>query len=89
LAGDSRVLLLDEPTAGMSSAEAAAMVELIRTLKPDKTVVIIEHDMSVVYGLADTVTVLADGKVLGTGSPRQVLRDARVVEAYPGTASAP
>ena len=49
---------------------------------------IIEHDMSVVCGLADTVTVLADGKVLGTGSPQQILRDERVANAYPGAAPA-
>ena len=72
LATQPRLLLLDEPMAGMSSKESQRMVELLRELKGSHTLVLIEHDMDVVFALADTITVLVNGAVLETGSPAAV-----------------
>jgi branched-chain amino acid transport system ATP-binding protein len=84
IVGGARVILLDEPTAGMSRAEADRIVELIRSVSEGRTLVIVEHDMSVVFGLADRVSVLVHGKVLATDTPARI-RDARAVqEAYLG-----
>jgi branched-chain amino acid transport system ATP-binding protein len=85
IVGGARVILLDEPTAGMSRAEADRIVELIRSVSEGRTLIIVEHDMSVVFGLADRVSVLVHGEVLATGTPAGI-RDARAVqEAYLGT----
>ena len=84
LAADPRVLLLDEPTAGMSPAETARIVELIAALPRALTLLVIEHDMDVVFRLADRITVLHEGKVLAEGDPPTVRADARVREVYLG-----
>ncbi len=86
LAGHPRVLLLDEPTSGMSPAETARMTALLSRLGRDQTLVIIEHDMDVVFALADRITVLHLGEVLAAGSPEAVRRDSRVQDVYLGSA---
>ncbi len=80
LAGKPRVLLLDEPTAGMSPDETKRIQALIAGFSRDLTVVIIEHDMDVVFGLADRVTVLDAGAILMQGTPREI-RDSAAVQA--------
>ena len=85
LALEPKILLLDEPTAGMSPEETAAMRELIAALPSSLTLLVIEHDMEVLFGLADRVTVLDYGKVLLQGDPREV-RDSDIVKRrYLGT----
>jgi len=79
------VILLDEPTAGMSLTESAAAVELIRTVSAGKTLVMVEHDMSVVFGLADRISVLVYGEILATGKPVEIRANRAVQEAYLGT----
>jgi branched-chain amino acid transport system ATP-binding protein len=82
LATDPRLLCLDEPTAGMSVAETQATVELVRRIARDLTIVVVEHDMEVVMGLARTITVLHYGEVLAEGSPAEIQANARVQEVY-------
>jgi branched-chain amino acid transport system ATP-binding protein len=84
LARRPRVLLLDEPTAGMSPAETARIVELIAALDRGLTIVIVEHDMDVVFRLADRVTVLHEGRVIADGTPAEVRADTQVNEVYLG-----
>jgi len=86
LAQAPRVLLLDEPTAGMSPAETARIAELIAGLERSLTLVIVEHDMDVVFRLADRVTVLHEGRVIADGSPDAVRGDAEVNRVYLGKA---
>jgi len=81
---EPRLLLLDEPTCGMSPAETARAVEKIRELARSIDIVIIEHDMEVVFEIADDITVMAQGGILASGSPRQIAADERVREAYLG-----
>lgn len=88
LALDPTVLLLDEPTAGMGLEDVERTVELIRRVRPGRTVVLVEHNMSVVAGLADRVTVLQFGRILVEGTYDEVRNDARVIEAYLGGESA-
>jgi branched-chain amino acid transport system ATP-binding protein len=78
------LLLLDEPLAGTSHEESAALIALMRRLKGRHTIVLIEHDMEAVFALADRVSVLVYGAVLMTGTPQAVRADARVREAYLG-----
>jgi branched-chain amino acid transport system ATP-binding protein len=78
------LILLDEPTAGMSREETHRVVELIRQLTEGKSVVIIEHDMDVVFSLADRITVLHRGEVLATGSPQEIKENRAVRDAYLG-----
>jgi branched-chain amino acid transport system ATP-binding protein len=85
IAGDASVILLDEPTAGMSKGEALQVVELVRRIGRNRTLVIIEHDMSVVFGLADRISVLVYGQILATGTPSQIRGNAEVQEVYLGT----
>lgn len=87
LAGDASVILLDEPTAGMSRAETEVTIALIRRLTEGRTLVLVEHDMEVVFELAERVSVLVDGRILATGSPEQVRSDPKVQEAYLGAVS--
>jgi branched-chain amino acid transport system ATP-binding protein len=87
LALDPKVLLLDEPTAGMSAEDVARTVALVREVREGRTVVLVEHNMTVVADLADTVTVLQAGRVLVEGPYAEVRQDARVVEAYLGAGS--
>ena len=86
LATQPRLLLLDEPTAGMSPLETGRMVELVTELARAKglTVLLSEHDMDVVFGISDRVTVLHQGRVVAEGAPEQVQDDERVVEVYLG-----
>jgi branched-chain amino acid transport system ATP-binding protein len=82
------MLLLDEPTAGMSLGESEHMASLIRALAPRTTVLLVEHDMEIVLGISDAVTVMNGGRVIASGSPAAISRDARVQNAYLGTAHA-
>ena len=84
LATRPKLLLLDEPTAGMSPAETREMVQLIEALPRSLTVLIVEHDMDVVFSLADQITVLHYGQVIGQGSPAEIRIDPRVQEIYLG-----
>jgi branched-chain amino acid transport system ATP-binding protein len=87
IAGGADVILLDEPTAGMSRSETASAVALIREVTVGKTLLMVEHDMSVVFGLADRISVVVYGEVIASGPPEQIRGDARVKEAYLGTAA--
>ena len=82
LATEPKLLCLDEPTAGMSVTETHATVELIRRIAADLTILIVEHDMEVVMGLAHTITVLHYGDVLAEGTPTEIQRNPRVLEVY-------
>jgi len=82
LATEPKLLCLDEPTAGMSVTETRATVELIRRIAADLTVLIVEHDMEVVMGLARTITVLHYGEVLAEGTPADIQADRRVQDVY-------
>lgn len=79
------VILLDEPTAGMSHSETDEAVELIRKVTSGKTLVMVEHDMSVIFNLADRISVLVYGKVIATGTPGEIRSNKAVQEAYLGT----
>jgi branched-chain amino acid transport system ATP-binding protein len=87
IAGGASVILLDEPTAGMSRHETGRMIELIRAIRKSRTLVIVEHDMSVVFGLADRISVLVYGKIIRTGLPAEIRACPRVKEAYLGEAA--
>jgi branched-chain amino acid transport system ATP-binding protein len=84
LATDPDLVMLDEPTAGMSRDETHHAVELIRRLTEGKTLVIIEHDMDVVFSLADRITVLHYGQILATGPPGEIRQNQAVKDAYLG-----
>ena len=84
LATEPEVLLLDEPAAGMSPAETAETVALIKDLRSHVTIVIVEHDMDVVFGLADRIMVMQDGVMIALGPPEEIRANARVREAYLG-----
>jgi branched-chain amino acid transport system ATP-binding protein len=90
LGTNPKLLLLDEPTAGMNNAETRSLTDFIRRLRSDLglTVLLIEHDMRVVMGISDRVTVLDYGEVIAEGSPDEVRRNSRVVEAYLGRGAA-
>jgi branched-chain amino acid transport system ATP-binding protein len=88
LALDPAVLLLDEPTAGMGMEDVERTVELVKRIRANRTVVLVEHNMSVVAGLADRVTVLQFGRILTEGTYDEVRNDSRVIEAYLGGESA-
>ena len=84
LATGPTMLLLDEPMAGMGQSEARAMMEILHPLKGEVTILLVEHDMDVVFALADLVTVLVKGQVLMTGTPDEVRADGEVRRAYLG-----
>ncbi len=88
IAGGAQVVLLDEPTAGMSKSETARFIELIREVTVGKTLLTVEHDMGVVFGLADKIAVLVYGEVIAFDVPDAVRANARVQEAYLGTVHA-
>ena len=88
LAGGSEVVLLDEPTAGMSLAETRHVVDLVRDVTQGRTLVVVEHDMGVVFDLADRVAVLVHGEVIAFDTPAAVRADRRVQQAYLGGALA-
>ncbi len=85
LASGADVILLDEPTAGMSRSETGQAVELIRKVSADRTLVIVEHDMGVVFDLADTISVLVYGQIIASGPPEEIRANRAVKEAYLGT----
>ena len=85
IAGGASVILLDEPTAGMSRSETARFVNLIREVTVGKTLLTVEHDMGVVFGLADKIAVLVYGEVIAFDTPEKVRADERVKEAYLGS----
>jgi len=86
LAGHPRMLLLDEPMAGLGPEESARMVEMLRALKKELTILLVEHDMEAVFALADRITVLVYGRVTATGSPADIRANAAVRDAYLGEA---
>lgn len=85
IAGDARLILLDEPVAGMSHSEAAQALALIRRVTAERTLLLVEHDMSVVFELADRITVLAQGEVVATDTPARIRANPRVQEVYLGS----
>src|SRR5580692_3218987 len=88
IAGGADVILLDEPTAGMSHAETERAVALIRRLTDGRTLMIVEHDMSVVFGLADRISVLVYGQIIASGTPEEIRGNPKVREAYLGEEAA-
>lgn len=84
LALDPKLILLDEPTAGMSSSESRDTVSLIERVTRGRTLVIVEHDMDVVFRIANRITVIYYGKVLASGPPEEIRNDQRVKDAYLG-----
>ena len=85
IAGGANVILLDEPTAGMSKSETKAFTELMREVTEGKTLLTVEHDMGVVFGLADRIAVLVYGEVIAFDTPEAVRANPRVQEAYLGS----
>ena len=85
IASGADVILLDEPTAGMSKSETEDAVALIRRVTEGKTLVMVEHDMGVVFGLADRISVLVYGEIIATGTPEEIRASVAVKEAYLGT----
>ncbi|HWP19820.1 MAG TPA: ABC transporter ATP-binding protein [Burkholderiaceae bacterium] len=85
IAGGANVILLDEPTAGMSKSETKRFIQLIREVTEGKTLLTVEHDMGVVFGLADKIAVLVYGEVIAFDTPDRVRADRRVQEAYLGS----
>jgi branched-chain amino acid transport system ATP-binding protein len=88
IASGAEIILLDEPTAGMSHSEADQAVALIRAVTRGKTLVIVEHDMAVVFGLADRISVLVYGEIITTDVPEKIKANTAVQEAYLGTVPA-
>ncbi len=85
IASGADVILLDEPTAGMSHSETDAAVALIEKVTQGKTLMMVEHDMGVVFNLADRISVLVYGEIIATGAPSEIRNNPRVQEAYLGT----
>ncbi|MBX3500285.1 MAG: ABC transporter ATP-binding protein [Alphaproteobacteria bacterium] len=88
LASEPRLLLLDEPMAGMGAEESARMVALLRSLKGQRTLLLVEHDMDAVFALADRITVLVYGRAIASGTPEAIRANAEVRQAYLGEATA-
>jgi branched-chain amino acid transport system ATP-binding protein len=88
LAGSPRMLLLDEPMAGLGPEESARMVDMLRALKRELTILLVEHDMEAVFALADRITVLVYGRVIASGAPADIRANAAVRDAYLGEAEA-
>ena len=86
IAGDADVIMLDEPTAGMNNTETEQAVALIRKVTEGKTLVMVEHDMSVVFGLADRISVLVYGQIIASDAPDRIRQNEAVREAYLGQA---
>lgn len=84
VAGGAELIMLDEPVAGMSHSEAENAVELIRRITEGKTLIMVEHDMNIVFDVADRISVLVYGEVIATDSPQNIRGNARVQEAYLG-----
>ena len=88
IAGGAKVVLLDEPTSGMNRGEAERAVELISEITRGKTLIMVEHDMNVVFGLAEIVTVLVYGQIIASDVPARIRANPAVQEAYLGTKAA-
>ena len=88
MAGGADIILLDEPTSGMSHSETEHAVRLIRSVSEGKTLLMVEHDMSVVFGLADVITVLVYGEIIASGPPAEIRANRAVQEAYLGVEAA-
>jgi branched-chain amino acid transport system ATP-binding protein len=86
LAGNPRMLLLDEPMAGLGPEESARMVAMLRALKKELTILLVEHDMEAVFALADRITVLVYGRVIASGAPSDIRANPQVRDAYLGEA---
>jgi len=84
VAGGASVIMLDEPTAGMNASESAHAVALIRKVSEGKTLIMVEHDMGVVFGLADRISVLVYGRIVASDTPERIRENAEVQEAYLG-----
>lgn len=84
LAGDAQLLLLDEPLAGLGAQEAQQMISLLKSLKGQQTMLLIEHDMDAVFSLADRISVLVYGHIIATGRPEEIRANADVQQAYLG-----
>jgi len=84
LASDPKVIMLDEPMAGMSQEETDYTAGLIREIAQGRTLLIVEHDMDVVFSLSDRISVLVYGEIVATGTPDEIRNNARVKEAYLG-----
>ncbi len=87
IAGNAGIILLDEPSAGMSTAETERAVTLIRKVSQGRTLIMIEHDMGVVFDLADRISVLVYGQIIASDIPAKIKQDAAVQTAYLGTAA--
>ena len=84
LATDPVLLLLDEPMAGMGKEESAELIDILKSLRSSKTLLLVEHDMDAVFALADKISVLVYGQVIASGSPAEIKADSRVRSAYLG-----
>jgi len=84
LATEPALLLLDEPAAGLGPEETTTMVSILRDLKQDKAILLVEHDMDVVFAIADRITVMVSGRTIATGSPQVIRADGNVRKAYLG-----
>ena len=89
VAGGAKVVMLDEPTAGMNASESAQAVALIRKVSEGRTLVMVEHDMGVVFDLADRISVLVYGRIVASDTPERIRQNAEVQEAYLGQAAGP
>ena len=87
LASDPELVFLDEPTAGMGREDSARMVSMLESLKGSRTVILVEHDMDVVFTLADKITVLVNGRGIATDTPDAIRRNPEVIAAYLGDES--
>ena len=88
LASDPAMILLDEPTSGMSRHEAAHVIELIRGMTADRTLLMVEHDMDVVFQVCDRISVLVYGRIIASGSPQEIRANELVRQAYLGSLAA-
>ena len=86
LASDAKLLLLDEPMAGLGPSETQEMISLLNKLKGKQTILLVEHDMDAVFALADRISVLVSGEIIATGEPNNIRRDSKVQKAYLGEA---
>lgn len=85
IASGAQVILLDEPTAGMNRTEANDVIQLIQRMTGENTLIVVEHDLNVVFELADRISVLVYGEIIATGTPEDICNNAKVQEAYLGT----
>ena len=86
LASDAKLLLLDEPMAGLGPSETQEMIALLNKLKGKQSILLVEHDMDAVFALADRISVLVSGEIIATGEPNNIRRDSKVQKAYLGEA---